>query len=140
MDPQISIYLDNVLTNGETLSAIQMIELQQLFEFSFPTEYIEILKEYNGSEGNVSDEGYLLLFPANDLFDANYTWYKILMEDIPDYFLFGKDAADTGYAFHKHNHSYHSFGLMSNFETDKITFCGNNFLEFLLAISEGRCY
>ncbi len=53
------------------------------------------------------------------------------MEDIPDYFLIGKDAADTGYAFHKVQGTFHSFGLMSNFETDFIYFMGHDFYEFL---------
>ena len=139
MDPQISNYLSQLHVD-EKLSDIQVGELQQLFLFSFPQEYIEVLKDYNGGEGEVGKEGWLCLFPAKDLYDANNSWYKILLEDIPDYFLFGKDCADTGYAFHKHNHSYHAFGLMSNFETDGITNCGDSFLQFLVNLSEGKCY
>jgi len=140
MEPQISIYLQQLLLCEEKLSDTQIRDLQKQFEFSFPQEYIEVLKEYNGGEGEVGNEGWLCLFAAKDLYDVNNTWYKILMDDIPEYFLFGKDAADTGYAFHKYNHSYHAFGLMSNFETDNITFCGNSFLEFVTALSEGKCY
>ena len=139
MDKQISIYLEQLFVD-EKLSDIQIRELQQLFQFSFPQDYLEVLEEYNGGEGGVGEEGWLCLFPAKDLYDANNTWYKLLMQDIPEYFLFGKDSADTGYAFHKHNHSYHAFGLMSNFETDGITFCGSNFLAFIVTIAEGKCY
>lgn len=139
MDPQISNYLSQ-LHADEKLSDIQLGELQRVFLFSFPQEYIDVLKAHNGGEGEVGKEGWLCLFPAKNLYDVNNSWYKILMEDIPDYFLFGKDCADTGYAFHKLNHSYHAFGLMSNFETDGITYCGDNFLQFLVNLSEGKCY
>jgi len=61
------------------------------------------------------------------------------MENIPEYFLFGKNAADTGYTFHKYSHSYHVFGLMSNFDIDGINFCDSNFPEFIIVLSEGKC-
>lgn len=53
------------------------------------------------------------------------------MGQILDYFLFGMNATDTSYAFHKVKMTFHSFGLMSNFKTDYIDFCGNSFSEFL---------
>lgn len=98
--------------------------------FEFPKDYLEIIKYYDGSEGEVGNSSYLILFPLKKLLETNNN-YKFLLQEIPDYFLFGKDAADTGYAFHKTRHTYHSFGLMSDFKTDFIDFYGNNFLEFL---------
>jgi len=88
------------------------------------------MQEFNGGEGEIGENSWLCLFPIEELASINEN-YKILMLQIPDYFLFGKDAADTGYAFHKNKKSIHAFGLMSNFETDPIEFCGNNFVEFL---------
>jgi hypothetical protein len=73
---------------------------------------------------------WLCLFPIEKLVETDKN-YGSLLEAIPDYFLFGKDTADMGYALHKQSQTFHSFGLMSDFETAPIEFCGNNFAEFL---------
>jgi len=88
------------------------------------------MKVFNGGEGEVGENGWLCLFPVDELLEINKD-YALLLEQIPNYFLFGKDAADTGYAFHLINLTFHSFGLMSNFKTDAIEFCGNSFSEFI---------
>lgn len=62
------------------------------------------------------------------------------MEQIPDYFFWGKEAADTGYAFHKVVKSIHSFGLMPNFGTDPTEFCGNSFFDFVKSLYEKLRY
>lgn len=100
------------------------------FDFKIPQTYRDVMKEVNGYEGEVGDDSWLLLFPINELHEVNDN-YSLLMRDIPDYFLIGKDAADTGYAFYKTYGTFHSFGLMSNFETDPIEFLGDDFVEFL---------
>jgi len=105
-------------------------DVQKRLDFSLPKDYIELISEFNGGEGEIGDNSWLCLFSIEELISTNKN-YHLLMEEIPDYFLFGKDAADTGYAFHKRNGTFHSFGLMSNFKTDAIRFCGNNFWEFI---------
>lgn len=140
MDAQISFYLKDLCTEDNRVSDVEIDELQRQLECSFPTDYIEVLKEYNGGEGEVGSEGYVVFFSAKDLYEANKSWFSILLQDIPEYLLFGKDAADTGFAFHKRFHTYHAFGLMSNFDKDGVTFCGNNFIEFITAVGEGKCY
>lgn len=90
------------------------------------------MKEFNGSEREIGDNSWLELFPLEELQEINESYsLLILMEQIPAYFLFGKDATDTGYAFHKVKMTFHSFGLMSNFKTDHIDFCGHSFFDFL---------
>ncbi len=88
------------------------------------------MKVSNGVEGEVGTNSWLCLFPIEDLILTNKD-YGLLMAEIPYYFLIGKDAADTGYAFHKVNHTFHSFGLLSNFKTDPIELLGNTFAEFI---------
>lgn len=95
-----------------------------------PKDYLEFMSGFNTGEGPIGENGWLILFPIKDLKSINAD-YCLLMEQIPDYFLFGKDAADTGFAFHKANGTYHAFGLMSDFERDFIEFCGNSFPEFV---------
>lgn len=107
-----------------------LVSLKLNLDFDIPEDYIEIMGEHDGGEGEIGTSSWLQLFPLEELLSVNED-YNLLMEQIPDLFLFGKDAADTGYAFHKFDKTFHSFGLMSNFETDHIDFCGNNFLQFL---------
>lgn len=129
MDEKINFYLGDVVKNEVGASDASINELQEQTGFELPQDYIDLMKEFNGGEGEVGDNGWLCLFPIEDLLATNED-YGLLMEQIPDYFLFGKDAADTGYAFHKFNQTIHSFGLMSDFNTDPIEFCGNSFAEF----------
>lgn len=122
--------LQNVISTSLPANEQYVSSFLSNINFSLPTDYIKLIKKYNGGEGELGKNGWLCLFAIEDLIEINHD-YALLMEQIPDYFLFGKDAADTGYAFHKFNHTFHSFGLMSNFKTDTITYCGDNMLQFV---------
>jgi len=130
MEDKLNFFLKEIVKNEIGASDAAIVEIRRMLDFELPQEYVEIMKEFDGGEGEVGDNGWLCLFPIEDLLAINKA-YSLLMEQIPKYFLFGKDAADTGYAFHKTNQSIHSFGLMSDFRTDSIEFCGNSFSEFL---------
>ncbi|WP_025144873.1 SMI1/KNR4 family protein [Pedobacter jeongneungensis] len=108
----------------------QFVNVEEALGTDLPKDYVAVMQEFNGGEGEIGDNSWLELFPVEQLLKINQE-YHLLMEQIPEYFLFGKDAADTGYALHKQNKTYHAFGLMSNFKFDIIEFCGNSFLEFL---------
>lgn len=129
MNINFQLYLKNIVKQlPATTDAIE--SLVRKVDFVFPNDYLKLLKDFNGGEGGVGENGWLFLYSAEEVVFVNEDFYY-LMEQIPDYFLFRKDAADTGYAFHKKNHSFHSFGLMSNFKTDPIEYCGGNLEEFL---------
>jgi len=130
MEKKLSYLLREVLKNkfGASVENIQNIEKQA--NFVLPSQYVEFMMEFNGGEGEVGENSWLFLFPVEELVSVNED-YRFLMEQIPDYFLIGKDAADTGYALQKEKGTFYSFGLMSNFETDEITPCGATFLEFI---------
>ena len=129
MNAKIKFYLaDFDGTTGVSEELINYVQTQ--LEFSFPHEYVEFVKFSDGWEGEVGENSWLNLFSIEKLIQTNND-YSLLMNDIPDYYLIGKDSADTGFAFHKWKHTFHSFGLMSNFKTDRIEFCGNSFFEFI---------
>jgi hypothetical protein len=130
MNEGIKYYLSNILHNGEA-SAELIKSVQANIDFTLPEDYISLMKEFNGLEADVGENGYLILWPIETLVSFNNN-FDLLMKKIPDYFLFGQDAADTGYAFHKQRLSYHAFGFMSDFNTDPIEFCGDSFTEFLI--------
>jgi hypothetical protein len=111
MNTELENYLREVVRKNAGASDALISNAQENAGFVFPKDYVEVIKEFNGGEGEVGERGWLNLFPVDDL-NATNKDYDLLMNDIPDYFLFGKDAADTGYAFHKTKHTYHSFGLL----------------------------
>lgn len=130
MNTTIKLYLEEFTPNNTKFSKNLVAELQKQIGFELPSVYINLMNDFNGGEGAIGENSWLCLFPMEDLIEINND-YALLMQQIPDYFLFGKDAADTGYAFHKIKQTVHSFGLMSNFKTDSIDFCGNSFLDFI---------
>ncbi|ANE49958.1 SMI1/KNR4 family protein [Flavisolibacter tropicus] len=140
MQKDLKERVDHLLSGLEKDEPMQELEFEGIiksFEFRFPDSYIEVMKGFNGGEGEVGEDSWLCFFPITELRQVNID-YELLMSDIPDYFLFGKDAADTGYAFHKINSTFHSFGLMSNFDTDPIAFLGNDFVAFLESLYNYR--
>ncbi len=134
MDYRLEKYFHDFEGNGKISSEQISENLQKHLDFLLPEDYVDFMCEFNGGEGGIGENGWLCLFPIHELIEINKA-YQILMDQIPDYFLIAKDAADTGYALHKRNRTYHSFGLMSNFETDSIDFCGGTFLEFIETIA-----
>ena len=119
MELNISFYLLDLWKNDKGASEDSIRRLEEQVGFKLPIDYVNLMMEFNGLEGAIGENSWLCLFAIEDLIPINKN-YDLLMQEIPEYFLFGKDAADTGYAFHKLNQSFHSFGLMSNFNTDPI--------------------
>lgn len=130
MKDNIAFYLADALNSGEGADLQIIREIEKKETFTFPNDYVALMVESNGLEGEVGENGWILLFPVEELVETNED-YKLLMQEIPEYFLIGKDSADTGYAINKKDKTYHSFGLMSNFKTDPIEFCGNSLEEFV---------
>lgn len=123
-------YLLTDVQKGDPLPKEQFRAIVESFDFRLPPTYVEVMNGFNGGEGGVGPDSWLNLFPVEELQQINKD-YHILMDDIPEYFLFGKDAADTGYAFHKTRGTFHAFGLMSIFDTDPIELLGDDFIQFL---------
>lgn len=130
MESNLRFYLNDIEKNEFGASDLIIKDLKSQLDFELSKDYIDLMKEFNGGEGEVGENSWLCLFPLEDLIRVNKD-YSSFLDQVPDYFLFGKDAADTGYAFHKQRHTVHSFGLMSDFETDSIEYCGNTFVSFV---------
>jgi hypothetical protein len=123
-------YLLTDLKKVDSLPEEHFWEIVESFDFRLPPAYVEVMKEFNGGEGRVGQESWLHLYPIDELKQINQA-HHVLMADIPDYFLIGTDGGDTGYAFHKTNGTFHSFGLISDFTTDPIELLGDDFIQFL---------
>lgn len=134
MNDNLNRFLEKFQINNDgTKESID--KLQREIDFELPLDYLQFMNHTNGGEGEIGENSWLLLYRANELVEVNKD-YKVLMDQIPDYFLIGKDAADTGYAVHKKNSKFHAFGLMSDFDKDSIENCGNSFLDFLKYLFE----
>jgi hypothetical protein len=130
MNEKLEGYLADLVKNDAEASEASILDLENQLCCILPQGYKDFMKKSNGAEGEIGENAWLCLFPVEELIKTNED-YSLLMQQIPDYFLVGKDAADTGYAFHKQNGTFHSFGLMSNFKTDPVQFCGNDFVGFI---------
>ena len=110
-------------------SGFKQVDYIKDWGFTPPDDYIDFMTEFIEGEGPIGENSWLTLWRVDELAEINRS--NIIMEDVPEYFLFGKDAADTGYAFNKSYKTYHSFGLMSDIENDDIVYLGKNFLTFI---------
>ena len=130
MNEKLAFLLGGFHKNIPGVTGKMIAAIQDDIGFEFPPDYLEVMREFNGGEGRVGASNTLILFSLEDTTEVNSA-YDSLMSQIPDYYLIGKDAADTGYAFYKPDKSIHSFGLMSIFPGDIIRRRGNTFTEFL---------
>ena len=126
---EIQYYIIDLIKDPMTVSEAVVNSLKSRLNFELPYDYLELMRSSREMEGEIGENSWLTLFPLENLIEINTVY--LVMGDIPDYFLIGKDAADTGFAIHKFNKTYHSFGLLSDFDKDFIEFCGNNLTEFL---------
>src|SRR5690348_2032368 len=107
MDTKLRYYLRDALLSEGIPNPNLIDEIQARLDFELPKDYVDFMREANGVEGEVGENGWLDLFPIEQLEIHNDDYYKLLMDEIPEYYLIGKDAADTGFAFHKTKHTFH---------------------------------
>jgi len=111
--------------------------VQSKLEFKLPEDYLSVILQYNGGEGAVGKKSFLKLFPVTKLVEVNESYVSI-MKEAPALYLFGKDNAYTGYAFHKNNHSYLSLRLNSDYEFGSTILLGHDFRQFVEKLYNGR--
>jgi SMI1 / KNR4 family (SUKH-1) len=130
MNRRLAFLLGGFYKSTPGVSENMIAAIQKDLDFEFPPDYLEVMREFDGGEGDLGENGFLILFSLEETVQANKD-YSIIMTQIPDYYLIGKDAADTGFAFYKPDRSMHSLGLTAVYPGDPIIRVGNNFSEFL---------
>jgi len=131
MKPRLTFLLADFYKNTPGVTDAEIAAVQKDIGFELPADYLEVMREFDGGEGKPGGVGRrLFLYSLYETIEVNERMHD-LMHQIPEYYLFGKDSADGGFAFHKQNKTVHEFGLMSNFKTDPIDLVGNSFEEFL---------
>ncbi|MNT72535.1 hypothetical protein D3C72_2111440 [compost metagenome] len=101
-------------------------------DFSLPQEFLLFLNEFNGGEGFVGENSYVILWKTSDLIEFNHGY--MVNEFAPELFLIGSDGGGTAYAIRKIDGTFVQvpFIGMSIEESEK---CGDDFKEFLEYLS-----
>jgi len=86
---------DHFITSAPaTLSEISAIEI--FFNYTFPTDYKDLLLVTNGLEGR-TEKQYLVLWSTHELMELN-TAYQV-KEFVSDLIIFGSDGAEDAFGF-----------------------------------------
>ena len=117
-------------------AAAAVAELQERLG-SFPEDYLAFLAESDGGDGPVGAEGYVVLWPVDELVRAN-RGYSV-KEFLADTVLIGSDGGGEGFGFRRRSDGsfvYISVPLGSLFEDDIVEH-GPRFEGLLCAIALG---
>jgi len=107
-------------------------QLENSCGFKLPDDYVEFLQEANGGEGFIGSDGYIILWPIEDLFHLNKA-YEVA-EYAPGLFLFGSDGGGEAFAFDtRSNRSVVSVPFVG-MDRSLARHLGSNFQEFLESI------
>ena len=114
----------------------ELSQLNDLAGCSLPQPYIDLMTRTNGIEGFVSDMNYVVLWPFEQLAEANEGYG--VKKFAPGFFLFGSNGSDAGYVFDTRCTAMPVLEVpfigMSHSEA-KLK--GNSFEEFLMALRDG---
>lgn len=116
------------LNRNEKPNDNDVLKLTSQIDFSLPQDFLLFLNEFNGGEGFVGENSYLILWKTGDLIEFNHGY--MVNEFAPELFLIGSDGAGTAYAIRKIDGAFVQvpFIGMSIEESEK---CGDNFKDFL---------
>lgn len=106
--------------------------LLKKIDFLTDKDYIDFIKKHNGAGGFLSSESYILLWNIEDLIALN-PYYK----DEPqcmNYFFFGSDGSELGYAFDKQNNGIVSIDFLE-IGNIKPEYIASSFISFVNKLS-----
>ena len=114
----------------------EISKLKDIAGCSLPQTYIDLMAMTNGIEGFVSDVNYVVLWPFEQLAEANEGYG--VKEFAPGYFLFGSNGGDAGYVFDTRHTPMPVFEVpFIGMSPSEAKLRGNSFEEFLMALRNG---
>jgi SMI1 / KNR4 family (SUKH-1) len=102
-------------------------------DFTPPEDYLRFIEKSNGAEGFIN-ESYLQLLSIEELKEFNIMHKTD--KYAPGYFIVGSNLGGIAYAFDKKESKIVAFEHVSMLISDKPEILGNNFLGFLVRLSE----
>jgi len=88
----------NLGTKNENATKL-IEEIENKLNFKFPIQYKEFMLRYNGAEGELGENNYLVLWPLEEIVSLN-EGYEV-SKYTPDFIYFGSDGGGMAYAFDK---------------------------------------
>ncbi|MCK4261258.1 MAG: SMI1/KNR4 family protein [Halanaerobiales bacterium] len=125
----INEFISKLDFNGVGLSE-KIREIEEILKVIFPDEYKEFMLKYNGGEGEIGENNYLVVWPLEELIELNEEY--AVNEFAPGLFLFGSDGGSVAYAFDTRKESIPIVEVpFIGMDLDDISFCSNTFNVFL---------
>lgn len=129
MNESIKKYLSKMNLNSSiTMSDLEHTE--QVLNVQFPSDYKLFIEEFNGAEGEIGPNAYVIFWSLEDIVELNEAYG--VNEFAPGLILIGSDGGDTAYAF---DNRYASKPIVEvpflGMDLDEVKICANIFEEFL---------
>jgi hypothetical protein len=102
----------------------------------FPTDYLSFMKRWDGGEGLVGEDGYLVLYPVREIVAINEQWNA--REFFPGHVIVGSDGGGEAIALQYEAGRFCGFVLVPFVGSPKhARFGGMTLLEFLERFGTG---
>ncbi|MBX4262452.1 SMI1/KNR4 family protein [Clostridium estertheticum] len=103
---------------------------EQGLNIEFPLDYRLFIEEFNGAEGEIGPNSYVVFWSLIDIIELNEACG--VNEFAPGLVLIGSDGGDAAYAFDNRDDSKAIVEVpFIGMELDEVKTCANTFLEFL---------
>jgi len=129
MDKKVKRFTEKMDLNPPAI--VEMLDdVQAKLKIIFPKEYIEFMLEYNGAEGQVGSNSYLMIWSTEQIIPFNDGY--AVNEFTPGLVYFGSDGGGMAYAFdfRTPTTSIVEFPFES-IQIEDANLCGTTFNEFL---------
>ena len=126
MNSTVSEIISSLYKN-ENLSPEEFSSYVSKLDFKYPQDYLDIIKEYNGIEGQLGNS-YIAIWPTDEVMEVNSQYNKSDKVIAEKYFVFGSNSGIYNYAFNKSDGSIIELDM---YDESYAVHCGNSILELL---------
>lgn len=128
MNNEIKKYLERVDLNESTTDK-KIMETEKNLKIIFPSDFKEFIRTYNGLEGEIGNNSYLVMWSLEDMIKLNEAY--AINEFAPGLLLFGSDGGDTAYGYDYRNNKYNIIQIpFIGLELNELEFCASTLLSF----------
>lgn len=129
MNERINKYLTNIKLNESTTKEI-VEQTERTLNVKFPFDYKQFIEVFNGAEGEIGENSYIVFWSVEDLIELNEA-YEV-KEFAPGLILIGSNGGDTAYAFDMRFESKPIVEVpFIGMDLDEVKLCANTFEDFL---------
>ncbi|MCZ8347457.1 MAG: SMI1/KNR4 family protein [Leptospiraceae bacterium] len=127
---------DKLLSNFNTNSSISLEKLNNAISINLPSDYIQFMIQYNGGEGFIGLESYLILWKIDEIISLNEA-YEV-SEYAPGLILFGSNGGGEAFAFDTRFDKYSIVSIpFVGMDNSLAKIVATNFTDFLKVLNKG---